>query len=62
MVKNIQNLVNAQVEVNRAVFAANLPLHEHPHASFQTEKERRLYIEKCVEKAIEDLSWYLEKK
>lgn len=50
-----QNLVNAQVEVNRSVWASNTGDH------FKTEDERNEYIRKCVESAIVELNEYLKK-
>jgi hypothetical protein len=54
MIKGAQELVNAQMEVNRAVFEMNKP------GLCRPEKERPEYIRKCVESAIKELQTYLQ--
>lgn len=55
MIKNQQLLVNAQVDINRAVFEANC--HQK-----KSDREPRLdYIMGCVDSAIETLKEYKKK-
>lgn len=56
MIKNIQYLVNAQVEINRAVFEANKP-HEPGE-----EEPRPDYINTCVLNALVDLKAFKSNK
>lgn len=55
MIKGMQDLVNAQVDVNRAVFDANAT-GRNPKGSPRPE-----YIKKCVEDAIQSLQDCLKK-
>ena len=60
-----QSLVNAQVEVNRAVWAMNEDIQTiRPealkHLSFLNREEKKQYILKCCREAIKDLQQYLK--
>ena len=64
MIRNIEHLVGAQVDINRAVWAANLADKEiaaEEYKSFKNEKERLEYVELHVELAFKDLQSYLQK-
>lgn len=54
MINGIQHLVNAQVEIDRAVFEANKPGHCPPKA---VDVE---YVRKCAAAAIKDLQIFLK--
>src|SRR5690242_12055220 len=56
MVLGIQHLVNAQTEINRAVWAANLT--DLRHSSFTTEKGRTESTDWHISEAIKDLEKY----
>ena len=64
MIANQQYLVDAQTEVNRSVFAANLDKSAlaSMSCSFRNDAERLEYIEYHVQIAIRDLQRYLEKQ
>lgn len=47
-----QELINADVEVNRAVWAINDELNNKRYSSFKTEAERQRYIRNCCINAI----------
>lgn len=55
MIKGMQSLVNAQVEINRAVFEANKPGNMPPGEADND------YVRKCAEAAIKDLKIFLIK-
>lgn len=57
MVNGIQQLVNAQVDINRAVHEANYP---QPGIKGQDRDPRPEYIQRCVESAIQSLQQYLK--
>ena len=50
-----QNLVNAQVEVNRAVFELNRPGYPKDKPYYKEKPDER-YIENCIKEAIKDLT------
>ena len=56
--KKDQYLVNAQVDISRAVFEMNRP--GYPKKSKARKTVDRAYIEKCVRSAIDDLKLYLK--
>lgn len=63
IIKNSQYLVNAQIEISRAVFAANKHQDiELKHLSFKNDVERMKYIETHVIEAIGELQQYLKNK
>jgi len=57
MVDNLGDLVNAQVDINRAVWAGNA----HSFPNDKTKAEREVYIIKCAQDAIKSLNEYLVK-
>lgn len=53
---NEQEIVNAQIEINRAEWAMNLDEKAmKKESSFKTEHERRRYIMRCVNQAMQSL-------
>lgn len=50
---NEQEIVNAQIEINRAEWAMNLD--GIKKSSFKTEYEKRRYIMRCVNQAMQSL-------
>lgn len=54
-----QLIINAQAEVNRAVWAINLA-HNNGKHSFKDDYERELYINICCKEAIKDLQEFLK--
>jgi len=58
---NSQNLVGAQTEINRAVWAMNLDKDKIPtmHCSFKNDAGRQEYINNCCKEAIKELQEYL---
>jgi hypothetical protein len=60
MIKGIQNLVGAQVEVNRAVFASND--FDNEKRLDMTQEELKLYLIATATRAIKDLTDFLNKQ
>jgi hypothetical protein len=53
--KHSQDLVNVQVDINRAVWASNQRKATEVSGSFQTAEDRDKYIETCVRTALATL-------
>ena len=51
--KEINTLVNIQVEINRAVWAANVT--DIRESNFATEKDRDYYVQLCINNVFEHL-------
>lgn len=53
--KNSQDLINVQVDINRAVWASNQRKATEVSGSFQTAEDRDKYIEACIISAYKTL-------
>lgn len=53
--KNSQDLINVQVDINRAVWASNQRNATEVSGSFQTTEDRDKYIEACIRSAYKTL-------
>ena len=53
--KHSQDLINVQVDINRAVWASNQRKATEVSGSFQTAEDRDKYIESCVSSAFATL-------
>ena len=60
MHKHMQHIVNAQVDINRAVWAANLT-NTVEHSSCNTEADRNKYVIECLKSALKSITEVLEK-
>jgi len=62
MIRGAKSIINAQVEINRAVWAMNLTDERIADlaGSFNTLQGRKDYIKQCAESAIKDLHEYLK--
>lgn len=60
-----QHIVDAQIEVNRSVWASNLDTNDFEkmkaHGGLKNEKDALEYMRYHAQKAIEDLNLFLEK-
>jgi len=58
-----QEIVDAQTDINRAVWATNLDSSEIPkmHCSFKDDAGRLQYINTCCKEAIKELQEYLKR-
>jgi len=54
LAKNLQDIVNVQIDINRAVWAGNLS-GAVQHGTFKTEAEREKYIQSCLSTAFETM-------
>lgn len=60
----MQSLVNAQLDISRAVFAYNLSALEivnKKHLTFKTLEQRNLYVLQCMKSAVCELTESIEK-
>lgn len=63
MTRLAQEIVDAQTDINRAVWATNLDSSEIPkmHCSFKDDAGRMEFINTCCKEAIKELQEYLKR-
>lgn len=60
----MQSLINAQIDISRAIFAYNLTaldIVQKKHLSFRNPNERNIYVLQCMKSAVCELSEAIEK-
>lgn len=60
----MQSLINAQIDISRAVFAYNLSaleITQKSHLTFKTPEQRNLYVLQCMKSAVCELTECIER-